>query len=237
MLLSVGARSESVQHIGGFSRYFTLQAGGKVVAPVPFVGMPGYIERVFVNGSSLIKFTLYSTDPKTAGGLRSELTMPYEPFGVRRSYKFRYLIPLDWIDEVGGTQIFFQMHGSEDVTAVPKSPCLALQIRTDRIFVSLRHTSDRAPTVNPKEDLVAYWLIEKGVLVDIEIIARWWPFGDSGEISVYKDGSLIYAAAGPTCYNEAKGPYPKIGIYHWEPFPYYLKSQSLYISDLQIIDR
>jgi hypothetical protein len=212
-----------------FSRYVNVQANGVVLSPVPVTGMPGSVQRVVARELDMIRFTLRPPHH------RSELVLPYQPFGAPTSYKFTYLIPEDWVDEVGGKQLFFQMHGADGDSqeVAQRSPCFALQIRTDQVFISMRTDTEAVTLANPKERLVGSWPIEKGKLVDVEVIAK-WAYDATGELEVYKDGVPIYSGTGPNCYNDTRGPYPKIGIYHWESFPSYITKQTLYTTDLLI---
>jgi hypothetical protein len=217
-----------------FAQYVNLQANGLVLSPVPATGLPGSVERAAMNGRDLIKFTLRPTDAPLSGH-RAELVLPYQPFGVTTSYKFQYMIPEDWVDEVGGKQLFFQMHGAdgdpEDIAA--RSPCFAFQIRTDQVVISTRHDTEPATEQNPTDTVVGGWPIEKGKLVNVELIAK-WAYGPGGTTQVLKDGALVYSGTGPNCYNDSQGPYPKIGLYHWEPFPVYITNQTFYTTDVQI---
>lgn len=212
-----------------FSSYAGVQANGVIAYPAPDSGIPGRVDRL-----SLIKFTLNASDPLTAGSHRSELACNPEPFGVLRSYKFSYLVPSNWIGETGGTQLFFQMHGTDDVPDIPgRSPCLALLIQGDAVVVDSRYDINPVSATPPPANFVASWPLEKGKLVDIEVIAK-WAYDSAGITKIFKDGVPIYMASGPNCYNDAKGPYPKIGIYHWQSFPAGIKSQTLYTTDLII---
>lgn len=212
-----------------FNTYSGVQANGVISYPVPDNGISGHVDRL-----SLIKFTLNASDPLTAGSHRSELACASEPFGVLRSYKFSYLIPSDWISETGGTELFFQMHGADNPQDMSgRSPCLALLIQGDTVVVDSRYDITPVSAPPPSANFVASWPLEKGKLVNIEVIAK-WAYDSTGITKIFKDGVPIYMASGPNCYNDAKGPYPKIGIYHWQSFPANIKSQTLYTTDLII---
>jgi len=116
-----------------------------------------------------------------------------------------------------------------------RSPCFALLISGENMIVQTRSDSAFATTSNPQPTDVVGWVIEKGKVVDFELQAK-WSFGADGETSIYKDGSLVFQSTGPNCYNDTHGPYPKLGIYHWQEFPSYIHTQTLFMSDLVITD-
>jgi hypothetical protein len=141
--------------------------------------------------------------------------------GDQRWYGFSTYVDPSYTDtstDPNGT-ILFQWHTNTDACDQSKSPHLALLVTKDnRWRVENRSDPNACTIVNPASErtfLRVNWDLgptTKGVWVNWVIYAK-WSFGTTGELKVWKDGTLVINRTGPNAYNDQSPEFIKWGVY------------------------
>jgi hypothetical protein len=181
--------------------------------------------------------------PRRLGSFRSELALSPVPLFSDYWYGFSIFIPPDWIDDPQGGDIVAQWHGAFGpdkkqfkVEGDGKGrPPAALSLRGDHWEIAVnssaavvKNASDWA-NYGSKRDKGDLGKSAKGVWNDW-VFHMHWSYKEDGLIEVWRDGKPVFERKGPNCYNDPKGPYFKIGIYHpeWKEF----KAESFHAAKL-----
>ncbi len=144
-----------------------------------------------------------------------------EPFGEERWYRFSVYVEdmrgAKKSDDITDNTIVAQWHSSPDYwprKEASRGPPLALRIHNGRWGIT--YGWDRSLKSEPRY-LARRWhwvgRVQTGEWIDwsFRII---WNYGDSGLTEVRKDGALVMQRMGPNAYNDLRGVYFKLGLYH-----------------------
>jgi len=172
--------------------------------------------------------------PRRLGSFRSEIAMSGVPLFSDYWYGFSIFIPEDWIDDPQDGDIVAQWHGSagEDkkqfkVEGDGKGrPPVALSLNGSNWRVSVNSSSAVVKDAKDwdkyesKREQFPLGRFRKGAWTDWVFHMK-WSYKEDGIIEVWQDGKPVLTHKGPNSYNDPKGPYFKIGIYHpaWKDLP------------------
>jgi len=169
-------------------------------------------------GQYAVRFERRDGDAEVAGGNRAELRLDNAETGGEYWYGFSIYLPSDW-NFAGGDDpwdwlILAQWHGQPDPNEDWRSPPLSLRLNQDKWGVSERHDAAPITTSNPSSTML--W--EGDGTGDAGKWTDWvfhikWSYGDDGFVEVWKDGVQVVDYSGPCAFNDAKGPYFKMGMY------------------------
>ena len=151
------------------------------------------------------------------GSYRSELKLPAEPRLNERWYGFSIFVPEDWGEDPAG-DIVAQWHGLKDPGMMRAYPPLALHITGNRWQLAVNWDAGKRKTKEEARKAARRARLElgplqRGVWTDWVLHVR-WSYRDDGLLEVWKNGRRVVDRTGPNCYNDRRGPYFKIGIYH-----------------------
>ena len=144
-----------------------------------------------------------------------------EPFGEERIYRFSTFIesiqaPLAAMELTDNT-IVAQWHSSPDFLPSKeegRGPPLALRIHDGQWGITYGYDTD---FVSEPGYLANNWhwigAVEKERWTDWEFRVV-WESGAGGYTRVYQDGRLIMSRDGPNAFNDLRGVYLKLGLYH-----------------------
>lgn len=159
------------------------------------------------------------TDPKTNGGLRSEVLRrgEYKKEGLRW-YAMSVFIPNNWASDRRLT-IISQIHTSQKtLRKVP--PPISFTVRNDEQMLALHGSTrnlSKGETVDrtsADEKMVSLGALKKGAWQCFVVRADWsWTPG-KGSLDIWRNGEKIYTAKdSPNAYESDLGNYPKTGLY------------------------
>ena len=147
---------------------------------------------------------------------RSELSFSRHPFAFGTLYAIRFEVLFEPGPANSARAMkFFQIHNTNDPGDFPSlGPIVALQLDRERLKIVTR--ADAAPVTpkRPPDD----WRysdaadIERGRWYAFDLVVRFDPKG-GGRLVVRRDGIVLADVAGPIGYNDAQGPYAKMGVY------------------------
>ena len=153
-----------------------------------------------------------------------------EPYGLDRWYGFSVFLPEDWHANPQN-EVVAQWHASADWylgEAAGRGPPLALRIVDRRWYITFgwehQFFTDGKRRANQLLWTAPY---EVGVWTDWVFHVR-WSYGTEGLTEVWSNGEKLVRYEGPNCYNDLRGVYLKVGIYHPG------ESRTLYIDHLRI---
>lgn len=144
-----------------------------------------------------------------------------EPFGEERWYRFSVFVadPGDQepTDDLGENTIIAQWHSSPDSLPRKESgrgPPLALRIHSGRWGI----TYGADPRFRSVSQFIAnnwHWLgpVETGRWIDWTFRVV-WSYGEDGITDVWQDSELVMRRKGPNTFNDLRGVYLKLGLYH-----------------------
>ena len=149
---------------------------------------------------------------------RTEVMGPQAQIGKEYWYGFSILLPTEYIPD-GIWEIVAQWQGIPDSDLGEKwrNPLLALSTTSGRwSWVSRWDAKRNTFETGRREyggiqeyDLGPY---ETGVWTDWVVQVK-WSYGSDGFLKVWKNGSAVIDQAGPNAFNDAKGPFFKMGLY------------------------
>ena len=171
-------------------------------------------------GNHAVRFELRRGDRSVDLGKRSEISLDrVDPRG-EYWYGFSLYLPADYARD-RSAEIVAQWHGYPDMSEGEnwRSPPLALLTDDGEWRIARRHDARRVTPGNGNDNLVSPRLgsyeDDRGRWVDWAFHVRWSWTGD-GFVRIYKDGSMVYEHEGSVGFNDAEGPYLKVGIYKWD---------------------
>lgn len=149
---------------------------------------------------------------------RTEVSGPGSEVGKEYWYGFSIYLPKDYKpDKIW--EIVAQWHGVPDfnIGETWRNPVMALMTTggvwsLSNIWDAKRNTFASGKKVyggGHKYDLGPY---QTGVWTDWVFHVK-WSYRKDGLLEVWKNGKLVVQQHGPNCFNDAKGPYFKMGIY------------------------
>jgi hypothetical protein len=154
---------------------------------------------------------------------RTEVMGPQAEIGKEYWYGFSILLPAEYIPD-GIWEIVAQWQGTPDSEIGEKwrNPLLALSTTDGRWgWVSRWDAKRNTFETGRREyggireyDLGPY---ETGVWTDWVVHVK-WSYRSDGFLKIWKDGKTVIDQAGPNAFNDAKGPFFKMGLYKgWGP--------------------
>ncbi len=170
---------------------------------------------------------------------KSEIGQPPVEMNSEYIYRFRNLIPeTDEADYLKHT-IIAQWHDLPDFSEGEtwRNPPLSLLTKDNKFYLSNKWTSKRVSTTreidgeelfdlgNYEEDLWYEWVIHVK-----------WSSQEDGFLDIWNNNELVARKVGPNTYNDARGPYLRLGIYQpggWENRQ--ATHKELLLDDVQIV--
>lgn len=179
-------------------------------------------------GRFAIRQQVDKADPMVNSGLRSEFTQPAVGNTSEHWYGFSMYLPKGGPEDFAtdpSPEIVAQWHSTPDDRNVEKvSPPLSLLTKAGRWSV-LRIWDPNRISTNPAiasagtyetTDLGSY-AADKGRWTDWVFHVKWgWKNAQDPVTEIWKNGRLVYSRQAPNAFNDAVGPYFKMGIYKWE---------------------
>jgi cell division septum initiation protein DivIVA len=167
-----------------------------------------------------MRFELRYGDPIVSSGARSEI-VPIRPKGNEITLHSKILdfdiMFGDDYDADTGEDIIMQMHDLPDgINMAGLSPGIALKIISNVLYLSTMGTGIKvlADSDRPTQKLTQIATVEKNVWHHITVYLREGYMEIHNPVTaVWYDGELKTVDYGLNCYNEARGSYPKFGIY------------------------
>ena len=159
-----------------------------------------------------------------------------EPFGEPRLYRFSTYVETYGdgriSEKITDNTVVAQWHASPDplLDGDGRGPPLALRIHNNRWGL----TYDLDARLLSQDRYLAnrwHWIapVETGRWIDWEFRVV-WSAGEDGLTEVFRDGNLVYRRAGPNTYNDLRGVYLKLGLYH----P--VADSVIYLDEVSVID-
>jgi hypothetical protein len=179
-------------------------------------------ERARVGVLALKTVLNYNTSPtRYRTEVRAEAPDP--EYGKDYWYGFSIFLPAEYVPDTVW-EIVAQWHDIPDVGEDTRNPMLSLTTTNGRWGVSSRWDDKPITQLKPgvagtqwqyagshSYDLGAY---ETGRWTDWVFHLKWSYIDDkTGVLQIWKDGVLVADQVGPNCYNDARGPYFKMGLY------------------------
>lgn len=171
--------------------------------------------------SSLSRTGTYAMESSIEPGeIRSEVEGPWATVGGEYWYGFSIFLPEDFIiNNETEWELLAQWHGYPDFDIGEdwRSPVLALESDGGKWALMIRYDSKRNTFESGERvydgveeiDLGTY---ETGVWTDWVFHVK-WSYESDGFLEVWKDGVKVLYREGPNAFNDAEGPYFKMGIY------------------------
>lgn len=174
----------------------------------------------FLRSKRSMRFELRYGDPIVSSGARSEI-VPVRPKGNEITLHSKILdfdiMFGDDYDSDSGEDIIMQMHDLPDgVNMAGLSPGIALKVISNVLYLSTMGSSTKVlvDADRPTQTLTQIATVEKNVWHHITVYLREGYMEIHNPVTaVWYDGELKTIDYGLNCYNEARGSYPKFGIY------------------------
>ncbi len=199
-------------------------------------------DEIVHSGSRALKIQLSNPDKLYK---RAEVAHTHKA-SMGDQYFYRYSMYLPTVgypqNNTDGTTftIITQWHGVPDFGLGEswRIPNLAFRIHEDGKFgamlcVNAAQVNDNTTStkINFRDENGNNFDIPKGQWVTFEVSVK-WTHTAAGYLDVWMDGDHIIEYTGPTSYNDAQGPYMKMGIYRT---PWITETETLYFDNLQIL--
>lgn len=113
-------------------------------------------------------------------------------------------------------------HVNEDGDLEIITKYCARQVNDNTQNTTVVHTNSTGGTNFP---------LPKGEWINISLSVC-WDWDSDGFLDIWMNGTQIVSYSGPTCYNDARGPYFKVGIYRT---PWIKETETIYFDNLQIL--
>jgi hypothetical protein len=199
-------------------------------------------DQIVHSGSRALKIQLSNPDKLYK---RAEIAHTHKAtMGDQYFYRFSMYLPTVGFPQNNndGTTftIITQWHGSPDfgLGETWRVPNLALRIHEDgklgaMLCVNAAQVNDNTTStkINFHDENGNNFDIPKGQWVTFEVSVK-WTHTAAGYLDIWMDGNHIIQYTGPTSYNDAQGPYLKMGIYRT---PWITETETIYFDNLQIL--
>lgn len=159
--------------------------------------------------------------PHTVRGRLGALKRKFirEPFNEDRWYAFSTFLHEPW-PRHEANEVLAQWHASPDPIIANehgRGPPLALRVVDNYFRVSYGWDSKfRSTEKHIAKYTLWYAPLEVGKWIDWIFLVR-WSYGADGMVKIWKNGELIVDYDGPNAYNDVRGVYLKLGLYHPRP--------------------
>jgi hypothetical protein len=193
---------------------------------VQSVNVPEVTTERVRSGKYALKSFLDSGAPTSEERERTELKVlesgDAAVIGNEYWYGFSIFLPTSWVPDTI-QEILGQLQSGKDPGDIEgRNPTFI--IATDGENWRIVNRSDPRPITTDKEGRA-----ERTLYVGPYVTDEWtdwvinvrWSYESDGFLKIWKNGVLIVDATGPNCYNDAKGPHFKMGIYkgYWANKP------------------
>ena len=169
-------------------------------------------------GERAVKITLNKGDSDIQNSKRSELKLSPVPANSEQWYGFSMFLPESYKSDPSA-EIIVQWHDKPDLDSgdIWKTPPLYLTTNNGDLLLRRRWDSRRIVKNNTPQGKEAINLgpYPKGVWTDFVFHVK-WSYKSDGLLEVWRNGNLIVTEKGPNTYNDAVGPYFKMGIYKFD---------------------
>jgi len=149
---------------------------------------------------------------------RTELSGPRSKVGGEYWYGFSIFLPKDYVTD-NIWEIVAQWHGVPDFDIGEnwRNPVMALSTNGGKWTLLNRWDAKRNTFEGGKKSYGGTEIYDFG-LYETEVWADWvihvkWSYQPDGILEVWKNGEKVVDQKGPNTFNDAKGPYFKMGIY------------------------
>jgi hypothetical protein len=189
-----------------------------------------------------MRFELRYGDPIVSSGARSEI-VPIRPKGNEITLHSKILdfdiMFGDDYDSDTGEDIIMQMHDLPDgVNMAGLSPGIALKVISNVLYLSTMGAGIKVLTDSdrPTQKLTQIATVEKNVWHHVTVYLREGYMELHNPVTaVWYDGELKTIDYGLNCYNEARGSYPKFGIYKsWMHGATQTEKRTLWIDNINL---
>lgn len=157
--------------------------------------------------------------------------------GTEYWYSFSVYLPGNWVVDKD-KEIIIQFHGRPDqnLGGTWRNPPLALYVDNDRW--GLRNRADARRVVGKSYQFERYWTlgnIKRGGWTDWVFRVK-WSYRSDGVLQVWKNGTRVLSRTGMNTFNDAVGPYLKMGLYKftWKNRATLTNRRELYFDSLRI---
>jgi len=173
------------------------------------------VSHLVRRGKHAVRFELRAGDSPRNDGIRAELQDRYlAPRNRAVWYSFSTFIADDFPRWEKNT-VISQWKGSTDKGEYDdRSPMLANRYWNGALVIDLRVSTEAMQKANDGEikTLLRVEDFPRGVWHDFRYRVVW--SHEQGELDVWLDGKQVIAYRGPVGYNDQRGPYFKLGLYH-----------------------
>lgn len=177
------------------------------------------VEQPTRAGRGAARFELRRSDPDVKGSKRAEIRMKAGAMGSEYWHAFSVYLPSDWEPDQVPTTLA-QWHGVPDVwlAEAGRSPPLRLAALEGEWLLVNVWDSKRVTAMRFVGGEADGWTssslgeLGTGRWTDWVFHIR-WSAAEDGLLEVWKNGELAFERAGPNAYNDALGPYLKLGLY------------------------
>ncbi|MBD2305467.1 heparin lyase I family protein [Chroococcidiopsis sp. FACHB-1243] len=191
-------------------------------------------------GKQAVKFLLKKEDTRIDGVKRAELRLGEVPPDSEIWYGFSVFLPANYHQDPS-SEIIAQWHDLPDknLGETWKSPALSLSTKDGKFILNRKWDSKRVTVVPEGKEVVDLGLYQTGRWTDFVFHVK-WSSGSNGLLKVWQDGKLVVRRNGLNNYNDARGPYLKIGIYKgdWKNHPEKstVSERELYFDEVRVGD-
>ena len=165
------------------------------------------------------------------GGLKRKFIR--EPYEKDRWYAFSTYLHSPW-ERHKSNEVLAQWHASPDPVIASehgRGPSLALRVIDDYFRISYGWDKKfRSTEKHLGKYTLWYDRLETDVWIDWVFQVR-WSYENTGMVRIWKNDELIVDYKGPNAYNDLRGVYLKLGIYHPRP------ERTITFDDVHIDDR
>ncbi|MEQ8663597.1 MAG: polysaccharide lyase [Gammaproteobacteria bacterium] len=171
------------------------------------------------SGPHAARFHLRRGDPDVKGSRRAEVRAKAGELGQDYWFAFSINLPANWPDaRIPAT--LAQWHGVPDkwLLEAGRSPPLRLLALDGQWQLASIWDAKRVSQTPFTRNDPQGWVLEPLGALDVDAWADWvfhvrWSYREDGVLEVWKNGARVYRRHGPNTYNDAIGPYLKLGIY------------------------
>lgn len=186
----------------------------------------GIVDNPVRSGKAAVQFSASSKSrcelvPHTVRGRFGSLKRKFirEPYRQDRWYKFSTFLQGPW-ERHKSNEVLAQWHASPDPIIANehgRGPPLALRVVDDYFRISYGWDNK---FISTEKHIGKYTLwydhLETDSWIDWVFHVR-WSYESDGLVRIWKNGELIVDYKGPNAYNDLRGNYLKLGIYHPRP--------------------
>ena len=174
-----------------------------------------YVSSPAFRGKKSARFELRDSDPEISKGTRSEIAF-FPADSSDRWYSFAVYFPKAYWEKDTDPEIITQWHGfpDEDLNEEWGSPATKMLIVNDSIRFDVGYNPKRVSRKFKTETHYNLGVVPKNKWQEF-IIHINHSYKSDGLVEVWQNGKKVVEHKGGNCYNDAKLPFWKLGIYKW----------------------